>query len=239
MKKIAIVVITIVAVIGVAATWFLSSLDGIVKNQIEAIGSELTGVRVSVESVNIDLGNGVGTISGLKIANPDGYNTDSALNLKVLSLDLDLSSLSGSPLVLEKLVIDSLEGNLELGNGSTNLSEIVENIQADDGEAEKKTEETESGEPLKLSINKLLISNAKITVTDNDVTEVKTLPTISLSGIGGENGGSPAQISGAIVSTLVSEILKEAAAERLMKTVGDSVDEMAKGLLDTVNKALQ
>jgi hypothetical protein len=189
--------------------------------------------------VNIDLGKGVGTISGLKIANPDGYNTDSALNLKVLSLDLDLSSLSGSPLVLEKLVIDSLEGNLELRNGSTNLSEIVENIQADDGEAEKKTEETESGEPLKLSINKLLISNAKITVTDNDVTEVKTLPTISLSGIGGENGGSPAQISGVIVSTLVSEILKEAAAERLMKTVGDSVDEMAKGLLDSVNKALQ
>ena len=239
MKKIAIVLIAIVAVIGVAATWLLSSLDGIVKNQIEAIGSELTGVPVTVESVKIDLGKGVGTITGLKIANPDGYNTDAALNLNVLSLDLDLSSLSGSPLILEKLVIDSLEGNLELRDDSTNLSEIVANIQADGGEAEKKTEETESGEPLKLSINKLLISNAKITVTDKDVTEVKTLPTISLAGIGGEKGGSPAQISGVIVSTLVSEILKEAAAERLMKTVGDSVDEMAKGLLDSMNKALE
>ena len=194
---------------------------------------------VTVESVKIDLGKGVGTITGLKIANPDGYNTEAALNLNVLSLDLDLSSLSGSPLVLETLVIDSLEGNLELRDDSTNLSEIVANIQADDGEAEKKTEETESGEPLKLSINNLLISNAKITVTDKDVAEVKTLPTISLAGIGGEKGGSPAQISGVIVSTLVSEILKEAAAERLMKTVGDSVDEMAKGLLDSLNKALE
>ena len=239
MKKIAIILVAIVVVIGVAATWLLSSLDGIVKNQIEAIGSELTGVPVTVKSVNIDLGKGVGTIAGLKIANPAGYNTDAALNLNKLSLDLDLSSLAGSPLVLEKLVIDSLEGNLELREGSTNLSEIVANIQSDDGEAEKKTEETESGKPLKLSINELLISNAKITVTDKDVTEVKALPTISLADVGGKNGGTPAQVSGVIVSTLVSEILKEAAAERLMKTVGDSVDQMAKGLLDSLNKALE
>ena len=239
MKKIGIILVAIVAVIGVAATWLLSSLDGIVKNQIEAIGSELTGVPVTVKSVNIDLGKGVGTIAGLKIANPAGYNTDAALNLNKLSLDLDLSSLAGSPLVLEKLVIDSLEGNLELREGSTNLSEIVANIQSDDGEAEKKTEETESGKPLKLSINELLISNAKITVTDKDVTEVKALPTISLADVGGKNGGTPAQVSGVIVSTLVSEILKEAAAERLMKTVGDSVDQMAKGLLDSLNKALE
>lgn len=239
MKKIAIGVVAIVVVIGVAATWLLNSLDGIVKNQIEAIGSELTGVPVTVTSVNIDIGKGIGTIAGLKIANPDGYNTDAALNLNMLRLDLDLSSLAGSPLVLEKLVIDSLEGNLELREGSTNLSEIVANIQSDNGEAEKKTDETESGEPLKLSINELLISNAKITVTDKDVTEVKTIPTISLADVGGKNGGTPAQVSGVIVSTLISEILKEAAAQRLMKTVGDSVDEMAKGLLNSLNKALE
>ena len=239
MKKIAIALIAVVAVIGIAVSWLLGSLDGIVKNQIESIGSELTGVLVTVESVKIDLGKGLGTIAGLKIANPDGYNTDAALTLNVLSLNLDLGSLSGDPLILEKLVIESLEGNLELRDGSTNLSEIVANIQADDGEAEKKTEETESGKPLKLSINELLISNAKITVTDKDVAEVKTLPTITLSDVGGEKGGTPAQVSGVIVSTLISEILKEAAAERLMKTVGDSVDEMAKGLMDSLNKALE
>ena len=72
MKKTLIGGAAVVLLLAVAIVWLLGSLDEIVKDQIEVIGSELTGVPVRVGSVDIDVQAGAGQIRRLRIGNPQG-----------------------------------------------------------------------------------------------------------------------------------------------------------------------
>lgn len=63
MKKLLIGAGIVAVLVLVGVTWLFSSLDGIVKNQIEAIGTELTGTKVSVGGVSIKLTEGSGQIT--------------------------------------------------------------------------------------------------------------------------------------------------------------------------------
>ena len=177
MKKVLVALGILVAVIAGGVFWFVQSLDGIVKNQIETIGTELLGVAVSVETVSISLREGTGTISGLSVANPPGYISDSALQLGTLHLQIDTSSLSGSPLVVKKLTVDSLAGNLELRDDDANLIEITRSIQNNTASAEEATKPTDSGQPMMLSIGEMQIANTTKTVTAGDEVSSKALPT--------------------------------------------------------------
>jgi hypothetical protein len=239
MKKILSILGGIVLVIIVAVVLLLGSLDSIIKSQIETVGTELTGVTVTVDDVNIDLTDGAGEITGLTVANPDGYSSNPAFRLGTLKLGIDIGSLvKAQPIILDTLVIESMDTNLELRGNTSNLNRISESVSKNSDSAEEKTAETEEGKPLLLSISKLFINNVKITISDEEKTSTEKLPTIELSNIGGEEGASPAGIAGVILTKLVTEILKEAAAEQLMKKVNEAVDGATKSLLDTLNKAL-
>ena len=239
MKKALIALGILIVVIAGGVVWFLQSLDGIVKNQIETVGSELLGVAVSVESVSIRLREGSGTVTGLSVANPPGYLTDSALRLGTLHLQIDTASLSGNPLVLKKLTVDSLAGNLELRDDSANLVEIAQSIQQNTGSAEEATKPSDSGDPMTLAIHELLIANTSITVTVEDEVSSKSLPTIVLEDVGGDEGTSPANAGGIIINAVVAEILKHAAAERMEKAMEDALRGATRGLMDSLNRVFQ
>ena len=239
MKKLAIPFVILVAIGVIAVYWLSSNIDRIVKEQIETVGSELTGVTVTVEQVKIHLGEGAGKITGLVVSNPAGYITDHAFKLTELKLDLGLLSLArANPLVVEKLVVDSLEANLELKESTTNLTEISQAIQNNTEQAEEKTQSNEDGEPVTLGIQDLLISGVTLTISDEKKTTSRTLPTISMQNIGGDAGAAPARVSAIVLTKLVAEILKEAAVERLKKTMGDKIEGLTNELLDSLNNAL-
>lgn len=240
MKKILAILGGVVLVIVIAVFLLLGSLDSIIKGQIEKVGTELTGVPVTVGSVELSLTDGAGTISGLTIANPPGYSDNPAFSLGTLKLGIDINSLSkANPIVLDNLVIDSMDANLELRTDSSNLSVIAENVSKNTESAEQETTETESGKPLLITIRQLFINDVNIVINDGKSTKQDTLPTIELANVGGEAGATPAGITGAILSKLISEILKEAAAEALMKKANDAVQGATKSLMDSLNKAFE
>ena len=90
-----------------------------------------------------------------------------------------------------------------------------------------------------ISIRQLYINNVNIAINDGEKTTREMLPTIELANVGGESGASPAKIASAILTKLVSEILKEAAATALMKKVDEAVQGATKSLLDSLNKAFE
>ena len=91
----------IVLVIGIGIYLLVSNLDEIVKTVIERAGSEVTGVAVSVASVEIDLRGGAGAINGLRIDNPDGFNSDYAMQLGRAALKINLDETTGELVVLD------------------------------------------------------------------------------------------------------------------------------------------
>ncbi|MDH3311484.1 MAG: hypothetical protein OEM95_12535, partial [Gammaproteobacteria bacterium] len=75
MKKIILIfVLVLVAAIGAGLYYLFTNLDAIVKAAIEKAGSQTTQTAVRVDSVKIVLSEAAGTIKGLSIANPKGFD---------------------------------------------------------------------------------------------------------------------------------------------------------------------
>jgi hypothetical protein len=60
-------------------------------------GTEIVGTRVRVDSVDIELAAGRGTIRGVRVANPEGYSDADAISLAEIELAIDARSLREQP----------------------------------------------------------------------------------------------------------------------------------------------
>ena len=78
MKKILITILVIVVLIIAALVLLFSNINSLVAKAIEKNGSNVTQTSVSVSGVDISLREGRGTIKGLRIANPPGFDTRDA-----------------------------------------------------------------------------------------------------------------------------------------------------------------
>jgi len=243
MKKALTVIGVVVILVVIAVVWLFSSLDGIVKKQIEVVGSELTGTKVAVGSVGIKLTEGTGSISGLSIANPAGYKTDQAFRMKLLQLGIDLQSLGKSPLVLNELVIDAPKVTMEMNEtGHSNLKDLSDSISANTAKADQAATEQQKetgGEPLRILIRKLVIKDVGYElhspVKQLEKTE-GTLPTITLSNVGGSKGGTPAEIGKVVINDLTRRVIKQATEAGIRSAVENTVKEKAGGLGDVLKK---
>ena len=102
MKKIVISVAIAAVVVFLAVTYFLSNLNSIVAEAIEKNGSEVTATKVGVAGVDISLREGRGSISGLSIASPEGYDAREAFSLGDITTYIDGQDMSeGIPIDFE------------------------------------------------------------------------------------------------------------------------------------------
>lgn len=223
----------VVVLVGAAVLWLASSLDGIVEDAIEQVGSELLGTRVSVSGVSIDLAAGSGSIRGLEIANPRGEGLDfgpgPAVALEEVSLELDLASLAAAPLVARRVRVARPEVNAELANARLNvevLRQRAAGASAEDAEPEGAT--TAEGEPVRLRIDRFEFAQGAIRLdTGQEGEEVRTLvlPSFQLSGLGGAGGASPGALGKAILAELLGRVAGAVAREQARGAAGDWIDE--------------
>jgi hypothetical protein len=106
MKKLLIIaaVVLLVVIVGVGV-YLYNSIDTIVKAAIEKYGSEITGTKVSVGSVDISLKTGRGTIRDVEVHNPKGFSSGVVFRLGEITVDIDVASLNKDPVVVERVTI--------------------------------------------------------------------------------------------------------------------------------------
>lgn len=124
------VVVVFALAAGGAIWWLAASLDGLVKQAIGRWGPEITGVAVRVESVRIEATEGRGTIRGLFVGNPKGFEAPHALKLAEMRLTLDAASITQDVVVLKELLLIAPDVVYERGQGSDNLAVIQKNVDA-------------------------------------------------------------------------------------------------------------
>jgi hypothetical protein len=93
MKKLFIGMLVLGLLIGAGIYYVASNLDAIVKRGIESAGTNALGTDVRVDAVAIDLSVGTATLSGLSIANPEGFSNQDMVRFDELSMVIDLGSL--------------------------------------------------------------------------------------------------------------------------------------------------
>ncbi len=243
MKKILIGIAVLVIVAAIALYLLVGNLDKILKGAIEGAGSELLGVAVTVETVELDLKSGMGQISGITIANPAGYKAANAFRMDTIRLGLDLSSLRKQPIVIRELNIQSPTVDLEVNEqGGSNMQTLLDNIKQNSAKTDEKAaeeqpsqEETGTKEPVKLSFTKLAITGVTVNgkVPGQEPTQV-VLPDIVKENVGGTEGLTPAQVGGVIIGDIAAQSLQAVVEKKL----SEKVEEAAQGLFNDLKKKL-
>lgn len=219
----------LVAVLVASLSSGCSRLNTRIHQKIESDGSKFTGVPVGVDSVNLKIFRGSGQITGLTVANPDGYEHKNAFQMDLLRLNLGIFSiLTGShPLILNELVIDTPVVNLEMNEqGGSNLKEIRENVEKNLEKAERKSQEKKPAsdeQPDKLrriAVSSLVIKGASFNVQRIDgSTHSGTLPDIELTDVGGSEGKTIGGLGTVVVVAMTKEMFKEALTHKFLEGV--------------------
>ncbi|MCL2346445.1 MAG: AsmA family protein [Desulfobulbus sp.] len=236
MKK-GLLLIVALAIVG-AVVFFLTGnpLGHLVKVAIEQFGPKMTQAEVSVGAVVISATDGEGSISGLKIGNPQGFKTDYALKADRIALSIEPSSLTKDVILIRKIELDGPSIIYEKNDkGIANFDAIQRNVEQYLGVSGKnKGGDEKSGEQKKMIIDSLVIRNAKVSYSGlMDISDID-LPTIELHDIGKKTGGVDSSgLARAIVAELNAQIIKAAtkAAADKVGAAADKAKDAFKGLL--------
>ncbi|MGB2741556.1 MAG: hypothetical protein WBC60_13490 [Cognaticolwellia sp.] len=236
MKIIASIVVVLLLLSG-GALWFLAngSLNDYIKNQIETVGTQVTEQTVTVKAVDIKLTSGAGSILGINLANPKTYSQPNAFSLGEMTLDINLESLTSSPIIIDAIVIKSPEAFVQFTQtGGSNIQDILDAIERNTPKGDTSTADTEQGTEPKVKVSKIVLAGTALTLdlsAFGNKEHSATLPDITLNNIGGDAGLPASQLGSEIVKQALSKIWQQAKAtqkKKLMDGAKDKLKEEAK-----------
>lgn len=221
----------------------VSRLDSIVKGAIEEHGSRLTGTAVRVAGVKISLREGQGTIKGLSVGNPVGFEGGEAFSLGEVTLGIDLSTVTKSPVVIQEVLIRGPVVSFELqSSGRSNFDLIMDNVRRKGKEEGRERKEPSGGGEPRIAVRSFIFEEGKIeadaTALGGESAAVK-LPVLRLEDVGGTDGGTAEEIGVEILTAFGGAVIRAAARsgiQRVMekeieKRIGGEAGESGKELL--------
>lgn len=115
-------------VIGAGFLVLTFTIDSIVSSNIEQIGSEMTGTPVTVDGVSISPFSGSGTIRGFRVANPEGYSQEHAIEMTEFSIELEPFTLFSDEIIVNNITISDASVYVEQKLPENNIREIMSQV---------------------------------------------------------------------------------------------------------------
>jgi hypothetical protein len=97
------------------------------REALQVAGTKALGVEVKVDNIETEIFEGRGTLDGLTIANPQGFEKELFVSMGYGSFRVDLES-DAQKLVIPEITIDELTVNLEEASPHNNWEVILGNI---------------------------------------------------------------------------------------------------------------
>jgi uncharacterized protein involved in outer membrane biogenesis len=229
MKKLGIGLLVVIVLIAGALYYVLTNVNSIVKASVERYGSEATQASVKLDKVSLAFTEGRGALSGLRIGNPQGFATPSALVLGQIAVALDTSTVMGDgPIVIREVTIDRPEITYEVKGATNNLDTIRKNVSSYassiTGGASPSGAADKGNEGRKLIIENLYVRDGQIAISHTALQGqalAVPLPTIHLTNIGKDEGGAtPGEVAAKVVGAITSQA-SQVGAEALVGKLGD------------------
>ena len=241
----------------------LVTLDSRIQDHLAKTLTFLAGVPVTVDSLELSILSGAGSVTGLTVANPKGYSDASAFEMGSISFDVDILSAIAQPLLINTLVLDSPLVNLEVKDDlNSNLQEIIgtsvkqsketkakteassetEEAEQSESETEQDRESQDSGETkdeedyFRSRIELLEFRNVRLKASRGSDSWEDAIEIIRLENLGGEEGLSSYGLGVVVVTELTGEVLAQAAKRSLTDVVEDAVKDLGQSILESLNK---
>lgn len=130
MKKRLILILAVIAAVLLAGVFVVFlSLNSIVKKGFEAVGPKLTQVEMRLAGVNLSPLSGSGQLKGLFIGNPQGFKTESAIQVGEVKVAMKPMSLLSDTIVVEDVTVQAPEITFEWSLSGSNLGKILANLE--------------------------------------------------------------------------------------------------------------
>lgn len=213
-SKVILLVLTVLVIIVAAAIFFLvRNLDSLVASAIEKYGTAAAGTPVQVQTVEIGLKEGRGSVRGLTVANPPEFSDRHIFSLGEITLDLDTESLTSELPEVQEIRIGQPAFLFEVNEkAGTNLDALKKNVR-ERQRTEKEAAQTERKDEPRLRVRRLTIEGGQgvldLTAVGGKEVQAK-LPPVTLTDIGGEQGVTPTALGEAVLAALIKS-LEEAA----------------------------
>ncbi len=243
MKKIGIGLAVIVVLVAGGIFYVWSNLGSIIKNVVETAGTEVTGVKVSLDAVDVDkLTDGAAGLRGLTVANPKGFKSDYAFKLGAVAVKVDATTVANDVIVINEVVIAKPQVIYEFGSGGSNIAAIQKNVERNagggSGSASGKSTAKSDKSGKKVVIENLYIRGGAINVSADFLGGKKVstpLPNIHLENIGKSggkiNGATPAEVAEKIIAAI-----SKGTTGAVGKINIGSVKDALRGATDTLTK---
>jgi hypothetical protein len=118
----------LLAVLVIAVVGALLYIDRLLVAGVERGGTHALGVETELRSVRLGLVSGKLGLSGLTVANPEGFETPHFLSLDHGNASVRLRSLTEDTVVIPLVTLRGLELSLERAKGRTNYGVILGNL---------------------------------------------------------------------------------------------------------------
>jgi len=244
MKRTTFVTLCMVVVLtGVLIFFLIFSMDSLVTMAVEKYGSQALDAEVTLQKTQISLKSGKGTLTGLKVGNPKGFETESAFQLGEISLTLDAATITKGTVVIKEILIVAPKVTYELGPEGSNLDALQRNATGKSsggsgagGDSQPAGGAKKGGK--KLIIESLVIRDGTVNVSAVGLQGKKMtvdLPTVRMANIGKSEGGAT---PGEVVKKLIDALNKAAGGAVKNMGLGKVVDEV-EGVVKGAEEALK
>jgi hypothetical protein len=231
MKKAVMIIgigLVLLLLVAVGLGWFF--LDPIVKKAVETVGPNITKVELKLDSVGVSILNGSGTLKGFFLGNPGGFKTPSAITVGRVAVAIKPGSVFSDKVVVRSIEVQrpeiTFEGNLQ----GSNLSKILENVQAFTASESSPGQKSKTGTK-KIQVDDFLISGGKINLSMNLLggkAMTVPLPDIHLTGLGtGSDGITPGELTERVFHEILAgttKVVAQAVSQLGKKTIGAAKD---------------
>ncbi len=188
----------LIVVLAVVFYFVLTSLGSLIVAAVERFGSEATQAEVALDGAEVSVTSGEGALRGLRVGNPKGFATDSALRLGEISLKLDVATVTSDPVVIKEIVVRAPEVTYELGEAGSNIDALKRNVdryakQKSAGRQGKSGGGSDGARGPKLIIENLYVRDGKVKVSATGLGGKSlsvALPAVHLKNIGKNTGGA-------------------------------------------------
>jgi len=217
MKKALGIVLLVLLIIG-GVVWYFTAfkLDGVIKQQIEQVGTRSLGTSVSVGSLETDLKNGSVTISSITVANPPGYKNANAFSLNGIEAAVDFQTLE-----IKRVIVDQPEIIIEEKNGETNFTELLANMESQSAEPEPAAE---GAEPPVIVIRHFRMNESRAAFESESLERYSDLKIgdVELKNV----KGTPAEVANVITQEVLEKVVSAAALELIKAKASEKMDDI-------------
>ncbi len=219
----------VLGIIGIVIFIF-SMVDQGAKIIVEQGGTYAMGVETTVDSMDLSLTRGTVEMSGLNIANPEGFSTENFFALATTNAQIDLESISTPTVIIPEVRLLGIDVTLDKGQDPSNYNQILENLARFESDESEPADPSAQGKDV--IIKSLILEDINIHVANMPGVSLVAgdvainIPQIELKNIGEEESMKAGDIFNLVVKTVLSAAVEAGGGI----IPGDVLGELGNGL---------